>query len=56
MSYVETFDADEQISAEEQIAAIIFEGADSIDEETAGELGRTILLAVLTRFRPDLIE
>ena len=50
---METFDADEQISAEEQIAALIFEGADSIDEET---VQLVILLAVLTRFRPDLVD
>lgn len=56
MSYNEKLDADEQISAEESIAAFLYESAPSMSEDQAAELGRNILLLVLRKFRPDLIE
>ena len=58
-AYLDTFDADVQITAEEQIAAAIFdrlhgENDNSISEASCGELGRSILRGVLFEFRPDL--
>lgn len=58
--YNENLEPDEQIEAEEKIAAIIFDGigteADACDEEKAQDLSKKILMAVLQQFRPDLIE
>lgn len=55
--YRETMNADEQITAEESIAAIIFEMAEQeMTQENCQELGREILLKILTKFRPDLIS
>lgn len=62
--YNDKIDADEQIEAEEQIAAMIF---DCEVEDTEGnpirlpegecaQLGRDILKAVLTQFRPDFFD
>lgn len=56
MSYNDKLNADDQISAEESIAAHLFDNASSISEEEAAELGRSILLLVLRKFRPDLID
>jgi hypothetical protein len=65
--YVQSFDADEQIAAEERIAALIrahvedSEDANGgkdwqLSDEDCADLGREILLQVLAEFRPDLIE
>lgn len=61
MSYNDKLDADEQVSMEEKIAAVIFDSdlnlgddPDLFDEEDCAELGRIILLMVLKKFRPDL--
>lgn len=65
--YSNKLDADEQISAEEMIAATIKEAVEneieaseangledkSLTDEDCNDLGRTILRAVLRRFRPD---
>lgn len=58
-AYVDTFDGDTQITAEEQIAAAIFdrlhgENDNSISEASCADLGRSILRGVLLEFRPDL--
>jgi hypothetical protein len=56
MPYNAKLDAGKQIDMEEQIAAMIFDhDAVETDEETAADLGRAILRAVLTAFRPDVI-
>jgi hypothetical protein len=58
--YSNRLDADDQVTAEEEIAATIFDKMRASDllihEDTAAELGRTILNLVLERFRPDLFE
>jgi hypothetical protein len=63
-NYVDEFDAEDQIDAEEWIASMIYDlrghattpcEADSICEESARTLGREILLEILTRFRFDLV-
>jgi len=53
--YIEDFDADEQIEAEEEIAALLHDDFD-VPEDTAQAASQSVLLAVLTRFRPDLVE
>lgn len=54
-----TFDPDDQISAEEAIASHLMDelghSAD-LSEDIAAQLGRDILLLVLKRFRGDLFE
>lgn len=67
MSYIDKFDPDEQIDAEEWIASVLYDThdsdshsgsaceADQICEESAGYFGRVILHEILSRFRPDLI-
>lgn len=52
--YSGDLDADEQVSAEEAIAAHIFDNT-TADEEVSAQLGREILEIILKRFRPDLI-
>lgn len=54
--YNDKLDPDDQISAEEEIAAYLFEEFrdDGFNEETANEAGKAILLKILKRFRPDL--
>jgi len=57
--YNDSLGAEDQIDTEELIASILFDGVDEdghLCEETCGQLGRTILLAVLAKFRPDLVE
>ena len=64
MYYNSKLDADEQITAEEMIAFMIFdwvknypniEQATALDAcESCSQLGRDILLAILNQFRPDL--
>lgn len=60
VGYAEVLDADRQISAEEAIAAYLFDQADlyggEISEEHAGDAGRDILYVVLREFRPDLFD
>ena len=63
MIYNNNLDPDEQITMEEQIASIIFDSRDTLsketfnfDEEAVSDLSKDILKAVLTKFRPDLIE
>ena len=54
-TYNDKMSAEEQIDMEEDIAAMIFCHCDvEVDEETAGDLGRQILIKVLWEFRPDL--
>lgn len=61
-TYVDTLDADEQITAEEDIAFYLFDAGNGgagdacIPEETATHLSREILKIVLRRFRPDLFK
>lgn len=57
--YSDQLDSDVQITAEEQIAAAIFdrlhgEDDNSISEASCADLGRSILRGVLLEFRPDL--
>lgn len=48
---------DEQISVEEEIAALLFDDIEyPPHEEACAKMGRKILLHVLRRFRPDMIE
>jgi hypothetical protein len=67
MAYVDDFDAEEQVQAEEDIASIIFSAMEKMDddeetgvkmgmitEEACGDLGRQILKHVLWKFRPDM--
>ena len=62
--YNDKIDADDQITAEEQIAAMIFdcEVEDAEDnpirlpEGECAQLGRDILKAILARFRPDFFD
>lgn len=57
MSYSHRLEAERQVSMEEKIAATIYDKADvEVDEETAAQLGRELLLLVLEEFRSDLIE
>jgi hypothetical protein len=57
LSYNANLSPDDQIEAEEAIAAAIFDGLDERpSEDEAAELGRTVLLLVLERFRPDLLS
>ena len=66
MYYNNKLDPDELVSAEEMIAAIIFdwvendptiEKAVALDAcESCSKLGRDILLAILNKFRPDLLD
>lgn len=56
-AYNERLDADDQISAEEDIAALIHANRScSFNEDTCAHLGRLILRLTLRRFRPDLFE
>lgn len=70
MAYVDGFDSEEQVQAEEEIASIIFSSENLISipddspaevghncglsEEACAELGRQILKHVLWKFRPDM--
>lgn len=54
-SYNDKISPDEQISAEEMIASIIFYRTPT-GEEKSSELGREILLSILKIFRKDLIQ
>lgn len=57
--YVETFYPDKQVSAEEDIAAIVFNAVDEngvLSEDAAAQVGRDVLRAVLWEFRPDLFQ
>lgn len=59
MAYKRILDPDLQISTEESIASLIFERTEDIahlSEDACAQLGRDILLLVLKRFRPDLLE
>jgi hypothetical protein len=54
--YSDELSAEDQLDAEEWIAATIFEETDGeVNEGECQELGQTILLEILSRFRPDLI-
>ena len=55
MAYNDSLNPDDQISAEEEIAFLIFNFC-SVDEEDCSLLGKDILHLVLKRFRPDLID
>lgn len=55
MTYNEFMDADEQITAEEAIAAILCDEF-NLSEHEAQEASRKCLLEVINVFRPDLIE
>ena len=62
--YNDKLDADEQVSAEECIAATIFDhletegcdGCGTLSEEDCAKLGRDILKKMLQQFRPDLFD
>ncbi len=55
--YSDKLDPDDQITAEESIASIIFDYTSGlIEEEDCAELGRKILREVLREFRPELIR
>jgi len=64
LAYNDHFDPEDQVDTEEQIAALILGGIESLPEEASGndveglcaDLGRRILLLVLGRFREDLVE
>jgi hypothetical protein len=56
-AYNNRLNTDDQIDTEEQIAATLFDDPDvEISEAQAADMGRRILLIVLMKFRPDLIE
>lgn len=55
--YNDKLNTDEQITAEEQIASVIFDYTDgAVQEEECAELGRRILHGILQKFRPDLFD
>ena len=55
--YTDKLPPGEQLDAEEWIAAAFHDRPGLyIHEEDAAALGRDILLEILTRFRPDLVE
>lgn len=55
--YIDELDAEEQINAEEWIAAQLFDHPDSgIGEQLAGDFGRSLLRGILWRFRKDLFK
>ena len=54
-AYNDTFNASDQIDAEERIAALLFDDAE-VSEEQSADLGRQILRLVLAQFRPDLFR
>ncbi len=54
MSYNNKLNPDQQITAEERIAAYLFDTY-GINEECSAEAGRGILRLVLKEFRPDLL-
>jgi len=53
--YNDTLDPDEQITTEEDIASTLF-AVTTLDESRCQRLSQRILLLVLEKFRPDLIE
>jgi hypothetical protein len=55
MPYFEDLDPGEQLGAEEAIAAYLFDCL-GVAEGEANDAGKVILLMILERFRPDLIE
>jgi len=55
MNYNDSIDEDDQITAEESIAVILFERY-GLNEDDAKEASIEILLQVLSVFRPDLVE
>lgn len=57
LGYVEELHPDEQVSAEEEIAAYVDQAANDRDYDIdPSVVGRDVLLIVLRRFRPDLIH
>ncbi len=57
MNYNNKIDEEEQLDTEEWIAAHIFNDNEyGLSEQLVGDFGRSILLEVLSRFRPDLVE
>ena len=60
IGYNDKLDPDKQVTAEERIAARIFdsfrENYPGISEDDAQRMGRDILLMVLKEFRPDLVD
>jgi hypothetical protein len=56
LSYTDALDADEQVTAEELIAARIFDTTNgALSEEMCQQLGRDLLLDILAQFRSDLV-
>ncbi len=60
-TYTDDLSAEAQIDAEELIAGYIYslsqaDVAEDMDEEKAADFGRLILLQVIQRICPDLIE
>lgn len=68
MAYNETFDADQQITLEERIAAAIAKAGEEtnpeldtgwpvpLGEEDCADLGRELLEMIVTELRPDLLD
>lgn len=61
--YNDKLNPDEQITLEERIASVIFNRQEASDadewalaEDDCADLSRQILLMVLTKFRPDLVN
>lgn len=55
--YSSKFDSDDQISMEEQLAALLYDHPDlDISEELAQALSQQLLKEVLWKFRPDLFK
>ena len=55
IGYNDKLASGDQVGAEEWIAGEIFDSTNA-REELASDLGRSILLEVLRRFRPDLVD
>jgi hypothetical protein len=55
--YTEELDSEDQIDMEESIAALLWLSDRPLEsEEDAQQFARDILLKVLTKFRPDLVN
>lgn len=55
-TYVDTFDADEQITLEEVIAEEIYACSEGVSMDAASNAARSLLLHVVRELRPDLLS
>jgi hypothetical protein len=55
-SYVDEFDADQQITSEERIAAMLFDSECGMSEELAQHLSQQVLFSILAEYRSDLLD